>query len=118
MMTRNIGESFPRNALEQALTVYKGWEEMKEQLNVPNLSLPQFEEKITDAQKKVELAEKMRQERTRLIGVRNKVLEEVWDLTKRIRNAAKATFGDDSKEIEKFGGKPVRFRKHYPGENE
>ena len=117
-MIRKTPESFPRNALDQALIVFKGWKEMQNELNVPNLNLNAFEDKIKDAQRKVDKAEEMRQERTRVIGVRNKVLEEVWDLTKRIRNAAKATFGDDSKEIEKFGGKPVRFRKHYPPQDE
>lgn len=112
-MVKNVGESFPRNTLDQAKTVYQGWKELQDQLNVPNFDLPDFQGKINDAEEKVVIAEEMREKRKNAIEIRNKVLEEVWDLTKRIRNAAKATFGDDSKEIEKFGGKPVRFRKQY-----
>jgi lipid II:glycine glycyltransferase (peptidoglycan interpeptide bridge formation enzyme) len=110
---KKITESFPRNALEQAKMVYDGWRELLQKMDVPNFSLTDFEQKINEANEKVEIAEKMREERKQAIETRNEVLEEIWDLTKRIRNAAKATFGDDSKEIEKFGGKPVRFRKHY-----
>lgn len=112
-MIKKMTESFPRNALEQAIMVYEGWKELMDKMDVPNFSLDDFEKKINEAKKKVEIAEKMREERKRAIEVRNSVLEEIWDLTKRIRNSAKATFGDDSKEIEKFGGRPVRFRKHY-----
>jgi hypothetical protein len=112
-MVKNVGESFPRNTLEQAKTVYQGWKEFQDQLMVPNFSITDFEKRISDAEQKVDEAEEMREKRKKAIEIRNSVLEEVWDLTKRIRNAAKATFGDDSKEIEKFGGKPVRFRKQY-----
>lgn len=39
------------------------------------------------------------------------LLKKVWDYTKRIRNAAKATLGDDSSEVEKMGVVPVTSRR-------
>lgn len=107
---RESGDSFPRNTIRQAEYALDGWKKMAKQLNVPNLSVDDFEEKIKFATEKVELAEKLKEERSRAVQVRNDSLKDVWDLTKRIRNAAKATFGDSSPEIEKFGGKSSRKR--------
>lgn len=103
-------DSFPRNTLRQAELAREGWKALINKLIVPNLTLNDFEVKIKKATEKVELAEKLKKERSNAVKSRNEFLKEVWDLTKRIRNAAKATFGDNSKEIEKFGGKPARIR--------
>jgi len=107
---KEISESFPRNTLRQAELALQGWKKLFSKLNVPNLSIDEFEKKITYATEKVELAEKLKEERSRAVKVRNDNLKDIWDLTKRIRNAAKATFGDSSTEIEKFGGKSSRQR--------
>ena len=107
---RQTSDSFPRNTIRQAELALRGWREMVEQLNVPNLSMDDFEEKIQFATEKVDLAEKLKEERSHAVKLRNDSLKDVWDLTKRIRNAAKATFGDSSSKIEKFGGKSSRQR--------
>lgn len=107
---KETSDSFPRNTLRQAEAARDGWKDLMGKLHVPNLSLEEFEEKIGQASEKVDLAERLKEERSRAVKSRNEYLKDVWDLTKRIRNAAKATFGDNSKEIEKFGGKPVRTR--------
>lgn len=107
---KETSDSFPRNTLRQAELALQGWKELSKQLNVPNLSIEDFEKKIKYATEKLELAEKLKEERSRAVKVRNESLKDVWDLTKRIRNAAKATFGDNSAEIEKFGGKSSRQR--------
>jgi len=107
---REASDSFPRNTIRQAEYALDGWKKLLKQLNVPNLSVEDFEEKIKFATEKVDLAEKLKEERSKAVQVRNDSLKEVWDLTKRIRNAAKATFGDSSPQIEKFGGKSSRQR--------
>lgn len=107
---REASDSFPRNTLRQAELALEGWKELAKLLNVPHLTIDAFEEKIKYATEKVDLAEKLKEERSKAVQVRNDSLKDVWDLTKRIRNAAKATFGDSSTEIEKFGGKPSRQR--------
>lgn len=108
---KESSDSFPRNTLRQAELALQGWKDLLKKLNVPNLSVEDFEKKISYATEKVDLAEKLKEERSKAVKVRNESLKEVWDLTKRIRNAAKATFGDNSNEIEKFGGKPSRQRR-------
>lgn len=117
-MLNNKKENFPQNTLEQAEIVYKGWKEFEAQVIVPNFSLKDLEQKIEDVKRKIELAEEVRHRRSQTIQTRNKVLEELWKLTKRIRNSAKATFGDGSKEIQKFGGRPGRLRKAYQQDTE
>jgi len=92
--------SFPRDALEQAHVACRGWSEFAESLAVPNLSMETFVEKLHEAEAQVRRAEQLKEERARAIQERNETLSELWDLTKRIRNAAKATFGDNSAELE------------------
>jgi phage shock protein A len=113
MMKTGGESSFPRDALEQALIVIKGWQELKDQLQVPNMSLKDFEKNIEETRRKIEEAEEKRRQRIKAIQNRNASIEKVWDLTKRVRNSAKATFGDDSPEIVKFGGKSAQMRKAY-----
>ncbi len=107
---KETGESFPRNTLRQAELALQGWQDLFKKLVVPNLSLEEFQKIIIEATAQVDLAERLKEERSQAVKVRNEKLKDVWDLTKRIRNAAKATFGDSSSEIEKFGGKSSRQR--------
>lgn len=92
--------SFPRDALDQAALVKSGWSKIEDKLLVPNLDMEKFLEKLAEAKKYVETAEQLKLERSKAIQERNKCLSELWDLTKRIRNAAKATFGDNSPELD------------------
>jgi len=107
---KEANESFPRNTIRQAELALQGWKELQKELNVPNMSMEDFEKKISFATEKLDLAERLKIERSEAVKQRNESLKVVWDLTKRIRNAAKATFGDSSKKIEKFGGKSSRKR--------
>ena len=100
--------SFPQNTLIQAELVKNGWKELMDKFEVPNLTLKEFEQKIQLALEKTELAEKLKKERSEAVKNRNQYLKEVWDFTKRIKNSAKATFGDNSRNMEKFGGKPIK----------
>ncbi len=97
---RTKSTSFPRDTLEQAENVKTGWGEVGKKLMVPNLSVIKFENKLREAQQYVEKAEELKVQRANAIHERNIVLSELWDLTKRIRNAAKATFGDYSTELD------------------
>ncbi|MFQ5674673.1 MAG: hypothetical protein ACE5G1_02150 [bacterium] len=92
--------SFPRDALEQAETVITGWERVGQKLMVPNLTVAKFVSKLEEARQRVVRAEELKVERAKAIQERNIVMGELWDLTKRVRNAAKATFGDYSSELE------------------
>ena len=55
---------------------------------------------MEEARQYLEKAELLKVQRAQAIQERNVVLSELWDLTKRVRNAAKATFGDNSSELE------------------
>ncbi len=107
---KKASTSFPRNTLRQAELALRGWKDLKSEFDVPNLDIKDFEEKISSTADKVELAEKLKIERSEAVKKRNESLKVIWDLTKRVRNAAKATFGDNSNKIEKFGGKSSRRR--------
>ncbi|MFQ5640231.1 MAG: hypothetical protein ACE5IR_19805 [bacterium] len=92
--------SFPRDALNQAEAVMIGWNEVGKKLFVPNLSVQKFLRKLDEAKKLVDEAEQLKLQRAKAIQERNMCLSELWDLTKRVRNAAKATFGDYSPELQ------------------
>jgi hypothetical protein len=93
-------QSFPRDTLEQAMIVRTGWSKVGKKLSVPNLTMEKFLNKLDEAKDRVERAEQLKVERSKAIQERNRCFSELWDLTKRIRNAAKATFGDNSNELE------------------
>lgn len=93
-------KSFPRDALEQAKVILEGWNKVGDKLLVPNLTVEEFVKKLQEAEKSVEKAEELKILRAKAIEERNQHLSELWDLTKRIKNAAKATFGDYSPELE------------------
>ena len=92
--------SYPRDALNQAEVVIEGWSQVGERLLVPNLDLTQLKGKLEEAQQYIERAEQMKEERAKAVQARNVCLGELWDLTKRVRNSAKATFGDYSPELD------------------
>ena len=92
--------SYPRDALTQAEVVIEGWAKVGERLMVPNLDLLELREKLQQAHAFIERAEEMKEERAKAVQARNVCLSELWDLTKRVRNSAKATFGDYSPELD------------------
>jgi hypothetical protein len=92
--------SYPRDAINQAQVVIEGWKRVGERLSVPNLDLDELRHKLEEAQSYIKRAEKMKEERARAVQARNVCLSELWDLTKRVRNSAKATFGDYSPELD------------------
>jgi len=92
--------SYPRDVLEQAELVREGWDKVSIKLDVPHLSMDMFMQKLSQAKGRIDRAEALKAERARAIQERNQCLSELWDLTKRIRNAAKATFGDYSEEFD------------------
>ncbi len=98
--TKTRSTSFPRDALEQAQIAKTGWEKVGKKLTVPNLSVDKFERKLNEAQQYVEKAQLLKVQRAKAIQERNVFLSELWDLTKRVRNSARATFGDSSLELE------------------
>lgn len=99
--------SFPRDVIEQAQLTQDGWEKLRKKLAVPNLTVEEFEKEIKAALKKIETAEKLKEAKSKAIVERNKSLNHVWKLTKRVRNSAKATFGDNSQNLKEFGIKPT-----------
>jgi len=107
---RNGKTSFPRNALQQATTVFRGWRELGDNLEVPNLTLTEFETLYRRAVNLCSRVDELHRQRQEMVQQRNALLVELWDLTKRIRNAARAMYGDMSKEVEVVTGKPARRR--------
>lgn len=95
--------SIPRNTLAQAKQVLKGWEELKDEMTVPNLSIEEFKTAISEAEKLIDIADEYKEKQSQAIKARNNTTKEVWEFTKSVRNAGKATFGDNSEEVELLG---------------
>ncbi len=110
-MNDSASSSYPRNALEQAKVTAEGWRKLEKQFSVPFVKLEDFRRLINDAEQLAEKAEVLRQERSRIVLERDRLLSLVWRHTKRIRHAAKATFGDDSPDVQTLGILPVTARK-------
>ena len=103
--------NYPRNVLEQSEVVQKGWRKLGSALQVPNLSYEDFVKLLAGARAKAEHTERLRQEWRQAVSQRDEALQELWDLTKRVRNAAKATFGDRASEVSQLGGRRPRKKR-------
>ena len=104
-------KSFPRNILEQAQIACNGWEKLGELLQVPSLTFDEYISILEQAKQKIEDARELQRKRAEAITVRDETLAELWVFTKRIRNAAKAVFGDDSEQVAMVGSVPVNTRR-------
>ncbi len=103
--------NYPRNVLEQSEVVQKGWRKLGSALQVPNLTYEEFVKLLAEAKEKAEHTERLRQEWRRAVRERDQALQELWDLTKRVRNAAKATFGDRAPQVHELGGRRPRRKR-------
>ncbi len=95
--------NYPQNALVQASKALEGWKKAQKELNVPNMSMDDFENKMSLATGKVDLAKRLKIERSEAVEARNNSLQVLWEATKKVRNQAKATFGDVSDKMANFG---------------
>jgi len=110
-MDDSASSSYPRNTLAQAKITAQGWRKLEKQFSVPFVELEDFGRLISDAEHLAEKAEVLRQERSKIVLERDRLLSLVWRHTKRIRHAAKAAFGDDSPDVQKLGIQPITARK-------
>ncbi len=110
-MDDSANSSYPRNALDQAKVTAQGWRKLEKQFSVPLVGLEDFWRLISDAEQLAEKAELLRQERSKIVLERDRLLSLVWKHTKRIRHAAKATFGDDSPDVQTLGIQPITARR-------
>lgn len=100
--------AFPKNTLEHARVVRKGWEELSGRFSPPNLTIEEFARRLEHAEELVSKAEQLRRLRAEAVRKRDEALSEMWVITKKVRNAAKAIFGDDSPEVQKLMLEPTR----------
>ena len=112
-MPRARSTRYPLDLMEQAQQVLAAWREATG-LQIADLSADQFAQLVAGTQAKATAVERLTVERTKSIEVRDAELDRLWDTTRRVRNAAKATYGDDSQEVRKFGAVPVRSRQRKP----
>lgn len=103
--------NYPRNVLDQSELVQEGWRKLGASLQVPNLTFEDFVRLLDEAKAKAEHTEKLRQQWRQAVRERDEVLRQLWDLTKRVRNAAKATFGDRAPEVGQLGGRRPRRKR-------
>lgn len=105
------GKNFMLYVLDQSQQTYQGWKELKERLFVPNRDFDEYEKLLDEAESLMEEADKLRESQKKAIQSRNLAMYELWRTIQYIREQAKETFGNESTEMEKFGGQQFRFKK-------
>ncbi|MBN1350803.1 hypothetical protein JXJ21_15400 [candidate division KSB1 bacterium] len=114
MRKRRIPIYINPNVYERALTVLEAWKIYSGVLIVPKLTIQKFEQKVEEAKRTIDIAEKVQRARSEAVYERDKALSELWQRVKWIQNVAKATFGSESEEISRFVRQAVRFKKLSP----
>ena len=97
-------QNVPTNLKQQANVIKEVWPNIDAAATYGDISLKEFNDLIDNVEKMEghvkNLADQTMAARTTLTEQRQKL----WDSVKRTRNGAKAKYGDNSNEYERFGG--------------
>lgn len=85
----------------QFAQVIAAWIE-NSKLTIPGVALNDAQTVFEDFKKSIDTAEQAKLAREQAIQERNDLKNKAWNLTKKIRNKAKATFGDNSSVVDGF----------------
>lgn len=104
-------QSSPTNTREQAVNIKQAWTNIGTNGTYGDIELAELEAIIArfDASEST-----VRQLEDQLVSARNTLASErhtLWELVKRVRMGAKAKYGDDSNEYERFGGTRISERR-------
>jgi hypothetical protein len=110
-MNKIMPSNFPKNLITQAQAVFGGWDQLSPVPTLGPLTITGFSADIKalsdlDVQilgLEALLADKRNQRRNAAVSL--------WDKVKRVRNAIKGIFGDDSSQYEMVGGVRLSERK-------
>ena len=106
-----MSTKFPKNLLTQAQAVLGGWDQFSPVPNFGPLTIAEFSNEMKElsvldvqiAGLEALLADKRNQRESMAVSL--------WDKVKRVRNAIKGIFGDDSSQYEMVGGIRLSERK-------
>lgn len=104
--SKKASTRYPKELTTIAQGILMEWE--KDGFGLKDLTPPDYSAKLVELQGLVseigELEAKLGAARDK----RDSVGNGLWDATRKVRNGAKAYFGDDSDEVRRYGMEPVR----------
>ncbi len=106
-----MGARSPADTKAQALRIREAWSNINPNQACGDMTLDDFKASIADFQ---EIETKIASTLDQLTSLRNAYHQRrgaLWDRVKRARAWAKAVYGDDSDEYERFGGTRLSERK-------
>jgi len=105
------GKAFPPDVLEQAQAVFDAWNQIDPNFAVGELLPAALKTDIADVAPLISQANTLETQLTNVRNERDALLASMWDKVKRVRNAVKGIYGDDSSQYEMIGGTRLSERK-------
>jgi hypothetical protein len=95
---------YPTDVIEQAQSVLAAWNQIDAKVVFGTLTNAALTTDITQANLLVTQMNTLEAQITNLRNQRDTLQTELWDKVKRVRNAVKGNYGDDSSQYEMVGG--------------
>lgn len=108
MMT---GKAFPPDVVEQAQAAFDAWNQIDPNFAVGDLHPAALQDDIAKVTPMISQANTLEAQLTDVRNRRDDLLADMWDKVKRVRNAVKGIYGDDSSQYEMIGGTRLSERK-------
>ena len=107
-----MATSYPTDVHKQATDTLGGWKKITPPVaNLRDLTQEAMTSDLNSVQPILAQIAELEAQITDLRNKRDAIYDSLWDKTKRVRNAVKGLYGDDSSEYEMVGGKRLSERK-------
>ena len=97
---------YPKDLTGVAQTVLTEWR--KDGFSLKDLTPTDYAARVTELQGLVSQIGQLEAQLAQIRDKRDSLGNSLWDATRKVRNGAKAYFGDDSDEVRRYGLEPVR----------
>jgi hypothetical protein len=104
-------QSGPTNVRKRAAQIREAWSNIEADATYGDLTLAEFDAAIASLEEGHATLHNIEDQLTKARNERDVRRQTLWDMTKRVRSAAKGKHGDDSDEYERFGGTRMSERK-------
>jgi len=105
------GKAFPPDVVEQAQAAFDAWNQIDPNFAVGDLHPAALQDDIAKVTPMISQANTLEAQLTDVRNRRDDLLADMWDKVKRVRNAVKGIYGDDSSQYEMIGGTRLSERK-------
>lgn len=108
-----MARKYPTDIIEQSIQVLEGWRQISSPLTVDGAGADDLQTELNNALPLKNQMANLEAQMTTLRNERDAIYQRLWTRVKRVRQAVKGVYGDDSNEYELVGGTRASERVPY-----